>query len=83
MTGRFIVTELGQTFVAIVDDGDGYVVAGREVPDTSPEILGEAAEAVYGEWLQWGAYSNIGEWLNRELLEGRAQLISAHFEVAV
>lgn len=82
MTGRYVVTELGQTFVGVFDEAD-EIIAAVEVPDTSPEILPDVAEDVFSDWLMHGARANIGAWLNRERNEGRATVIVAHFEVSV
>jgi len=80
MTGRYVVTEVGQTFCAIFQE-DEIVLAGL-VHEPLPEDLQEISEQILVDQSYSDGPRAIGAWLAREYDEGRAAVIEAHFEVS-
>lgn len=89
MIGQYVVTEQGSTFVALFAEEHDHeafkIVEADVVAQTEPELLGDRAEALMSAHVTGGTDKTVGYamWLERELDEGRAQIISAHFEVNV
>ena len=88
MTGRYVVTELWQTYGAVFDFGEHRIVAAAPVESTQPLELEAVSEAIFAAWMAGGFIGMVdvvitGTWLNREYAEGRAAIIAAHFDVAV